>query len=141
MLELNFKNFGLRYLNARKGIRMFEWSIRMQKKAFEYTGSKIWVTEAEGILMHGGNIRMPEIQFECSGKHLNTERGCARRVSGFLKVYPNTVYAIRILRDSIRMPETPSTRTTTETYKKSQNKWFKSRFNALKTTEGALISV
>ena len=70
LLELNFKNSGLRYPIVRKGIWMLEWSIRMQKKTFGYTGSKIWATKAEGIRMHRRGIQM-----------LENEVGCPRRYS------------------------------------------------------------
>ena len=60
--------------------------------------------EAEGIRMHEGSIRIPEIQFECSREHSDTERDCCmegiRMLRRGIQIY---IEAIRILEDSIRM--------------------------------------
>ena len=87
------------YSNAKQGIRM-RWNENL-------------AAEAEGIRMHEGSIRIPEIQFECPREHSDMKGAAARRVSGCKNVYPNTNETIRILEDSIRMPATPRSRTTT----------------------------
>ena len=100
LLKFNFKNSEIRYPNARKCIRMLEWSIRCQKEHSD-TLEAIF-----GLLrrMHRGGIWMLETEFGCSRGHSDTLYKLLHgRYPDAGKCIQILIEAIRILEESIRM--------------------------------------